>query len=210
VRVHYAADRAPESFDELIWAIGRTPNSHGIGLERAGVDLDADGHVKVDECQNTNMPNVYAVGDVTGRFPLTPVAIAAGRRLADRVFGGQADRRLDYENIPTVVFSHPPIGSIGLAERDARERFGDAAVTVHEHGFTPLYYGVLEHKVRSRMKLVCAGDEERVVGAHVIGEGADEMLQGFAVAVRLGATKGDFDDTVAIHPTNAEEFVTMT
>jgi glutathione reductase (NADPH) len=210
VRVHYAADRAPESFDELIWAIGRTPNSHGIGLERAGVDLDADGHVKVDECQNTNMPNVYAVGDVTGRFPLTPVAIAAGRRLADRVFGGQADRRLDYENIPTVVFSHPPIGSIGLAERDARERFGDAAVTVHEHGFTPLYYGVLEHKVRSRMKLVCAGDEERVVGAHVIGEGAAEMLQGFAVAVRLGATKGDFDDTVAIHPTNAEEFVTMT
>lgn len=210
VRVHYTGDRPPASFDELIWAIGRTPNTHGIGLEHTGVNVGADGRVAVDDYQNTNVPGVYAVGDVTGRAELTPVAIAAGRRLADRVFGGQADRRLDYENIPTVVFSHPPVGSVGLAERDARERFGGAAVTVYEHRFTPLYYGVLEHKVGSRMKLVCAGDDERVVGLHVIGDGADEMLQGFAVAVRLGAAKRDFDDTVAIHPTNAEEFVTMT
>lgn len=209
LRVHYATGCEPESFDTLIWAIGRSPNTHGIGLEHAGIEVDSDGHVVVDDYQNTNMPGVYAVGDVTGRAELTPVAIAAGRRLADRVFGGQADRHLDYENIPTVVFSHPPVGSVGLTEGEARERFGDAAVTVYEHGFTSLYYGVLEHKVGSRMKLVCAGGEERVVGVHVIGDGADEMLQGFAVAVRMGATKRDFDDTVAIHPTNAEEFVTI-
>ncbi|MES1945018.1 glutathione-disulfide reductase [Salinisphaera sp. PC39] len=210
VRVHYATDRAPETFDTLIWAIGRTPNTHGIGLDRVGVEPDAGGYVPVDDYQNTSVEGVYAVGDVTGRAELTPVAIAAGRRLADRLFGGQADRHLDYANIPTVVFSHPPIGSVGLSEAEARERFGDGAVTVYETRFNSLYYGVLEHKVASRMKLVCTGDEERIVGAHVIGDGADEMLQGFAVAVRMGATKRDFDDTVAIHPTSAEEFVTMT
>lgn len=210
VRVQYQTDREAESFDELIWAIGRGPNSHDIGLEHAGVDVDADGHIAVDDYQNTNIPGIYAVGDVTGRAELTPVAIAAGRRLADRLFGGESDRHLDYENIPTVVFAHPPVGAVGLSEQAARERFGDAAIKVYESRFKALYYGVLEHKVGSYMKLVCAGDEERVVGVHIIGLGADEMLQGFAVAVRMGATKRDFDDTVAIHPTSAEELVTMT
>lgn len=210
VRVEYATDKPAESFDTLIWAIGRSPNIHGLNLENAGVDVDAKGYVETDKYQNTNVEGVYAVGDVTGRLELTPVAIAAGRRLADRIFGKKIDRHLDYTNVPTVVFSHPPIGTVGLTEAQARERFGDAAVKVYSSHFNALYYGVLEHKSASDMKLVCVGDDEKVVGVHLIGEGADEMLQGFAVAVRMGATKRDFDDTVAIHPTSAEELVTMT
>jgi glutathione reductase (NADPH) len=154
------------------------------------------------------VPGVYAIGDVTGREALTPVAIAAGRRLADRVFGGMAGRPLSYDLIPTVVFSHPPIGTVGLTEAAARELHGDA-VKVYRSGFVPMYYALAEHKRRAEMKLVCVGPEQKIVGLHVIGQGADEMLQGFAVAVKMGATKRDFDDTVAIHPTAAEEFVTM-
>lgn len=210
VRVEYTTDRASEVFGTLIWAIGRTPNTHGLNLEEAGVEVDAKGYVQTDKYQNTNIEGVYAVGDVSGRLELTPVAIAAGRRLADRLFGGQIDRHLDYENVPTVVFSHPPIGTVGLTESQACERFGDAAVKVYSSHFTSLYYGVVEHKSPSDMKLICVGKEEKVVGVHLIGEGADEMLQGFAVAVRMGASKRDLDDTVAIHPTSAEEVVTMT
>jgi glutathione reductase (NADPH) len=148
------------------------------------------------------------VGDVTGRIPLTPVAIAAGRRLADRLFGGQPERRLDYDIVPTVIFGHPPIGAIGLSEAKARELHG-TAVRVYTSTFVPLYHAMTVRKPHTHMKLVTVGDEERIVGAHVIGPGADEMLQGFAVALRMGARKRDFDDTVAIHPTSAEEFVTM-
>jgi glutathione reductase (NADPH) len=151
---------------------------------------------------------VYGVGDVTGRPRLTPVAIAAGRRLADRLFGGMKDRKLDYEMIPTVVFSHPTIGTVGLTESESRAKFGDA-IRVYESRFTPMYHALTRAKPKSIMKLIVAGEEERVVGCHVFGMGADEMLQGFAVAIRMGATKRDFDDTVAIHPTSAEEFVTM-
>lgn len=196
-------------FDEVIWAIGRDPHNNGIGQQQAGVALDGRGHVRVDDYQNTNIEGIYALGDCTGRVELTPVAIAAGRRLADRVFGGQTNRHLDYNNIPSVVFSHPPIGSVGLSEERAREQF-DEAVRIYDSSFVNMYYGMLDHKPVSRMKLVCVGPEERIVGAHVVGDGADEMLQGFAVAVRMGATKADFDDTVAIHPTSAEEMVTMT
>jgi glutathione reductase (NADPH) len=167
------------------------------------------GYVHADEWQATNVPGVYAIGDVTGRAALTPLAIAAGRRLSDRLFGGMPDRKLDYENVPTVIFGHPPIGTIGLTEPEARARFGAQNVKVYTSGFVPLYHALTAHKPRAQMKLVTAGPEERIVGAHVIGEGADEMLQGFAVAVRMGARKRDFDDTVAIHPTSAEEFVTM-
>jgi glutathione reductase (NADPH) len=149
------------------------------------------------------------VGDVTGQAQLTPVAIAAGRRLSDRLFGGQQDRYLDYHNIPTVVFGHPPIGTVGLTEDEARVQYGDEAVTVFRSGFVPMYHALTTRKPRTEMKLVTVGPEKRVVGVHVIGAGADEMLQGFAVAVRMGATKRDFDDTVAIHPTSAEELVTM-
>lgn len=195
-------------FDTVIWAIGRTPNTAGLDLAAAGVILDADGHIPTDHLQNTNVKGIYAVGDVTGRMPLTPVAIAAARRLADRLFGGQAERYLPYENIPTVVFSHPPIGTVGLTESEAREIHGEA-VKVYQTRFTSMYYALTERKVKTAMKLVTVGAKEKVVGVHIIGPGADEMLQGFAVAVRMGATKRDLDDTVAIHPTSAEELVTM-
>ncbi len=195
--------------DRLIWAIGRTPNTGDLALERIGLEPNSDGEIGVDAYQDTAVAGVHALGDVTGGMELTPVAIAAGRRLADRLFGGMPERRLDYHNIPTVVFSHPPIGTVGLTEAEAREAYGDT-VKIYTSHYVALYYGVLEHKTGSCMKLVCEGADERIVGAHVIGDGADEMLQGFAVAVKMGATKKDFDDTVAIHPTCAEEFVTMT
>ena len=174
----------------------------------AGVALDACDFVPTDEFQNTNVAGVYAIGDVTGRAALTPVAIAAGRRLSDRLFGGKSDRRLEYEMIPTVVFTHPPIGTVGLTESEARAKYGDA-VKVYVADFTPMYHALTTRKTHTDMKLVCVGAEEKIVGCHVIGAGADEMLQGFAVAIRMGATKRDFDDTVAIHPTSSEELVTM-
>ncbi len=194
--------------DALFWTIGRHANTEGLGLDAAAVRRDNDGHVVVDEWQNTTTPGVYAIGDVTGRATLTPVAIAAGRRLADRLFGGKPEAKLDYNDIPSVVFSHPPIGTVGLSEADARAAHGDA-VKVYTTRFINMYYAVSEKKALTHMKLVCVGPEERVVGVHVIGRGADEMIQGFAVAVKLRATKADFDRTVAIHPTAAEELVTM-
>jgi glutathione reductase (NADPH) len=195
-------------FDAVIWAIGRTPATEALGLEQIGLPLTAMGYIDTDRFQNTTVPGVYAIGDVTGREPLTPVAIAAGRRLADRLFGGKPDRHLDYALIPTVIFSHPPIGTVGLSEPEARALHGDA-VKVYGASFVPMYHALTERKSRVEMKLVCLGAEERIIGLHVLGHGADEMLQGFAVAVKMGARKRDFDDTVAIHPTVAEEFVTM-
>ena len=194
--------------DSVMWAIGRTPSVEDIGLEAAGVVLDTYGFIMTDDYQVTSVPNIYAIGDVTGRAQLTPVAIAAGRRLSDRVFGGQTGRRLDYENIPTVIFSHPPIGTVGLTEAAARAKYGND-VHVYTSGFVPMYHALTTRKVRAEMKLVTVGAERKIVGLHVIGAGADEMLQGFAVAVKMGATKKDLDDTVAIHPTSAEELVTM-
>ena len=195
-------------FDELIWAIGRHPSTANLGLEATAVALDDGGHVVVDEFQSTGEPGIYAVGDVTGRAELTPVAIAAGRRLSDRLFGGQSGRKLSYDLIPTVVFSHPPVGTIGLSEEDARRRYGDS-IKVYAASFVGMFNAVTQAKPKTSMKLVCEGSEERVVGCHVIGAGADEMMQGFAVAMSLGARKRDFDDTIAIHPTSAEELVTM-
>ncbi len=194
--------------DCVLWAVGREPNTAALNLEAAGVAVDAYGNIPTDLYQKTNVDNVFALGDVTGREQLTPVAIAAGRRLADRLYGGMQDRHLDYRLIPTVIFSHPPMGTVGMTERAAREQYGDA-VKVYESAFTGMFYALGEKKERSVMKLITAGGDERVVGCHVIGDGADEMMQGFAVAVRMGATKRDFDDTVAIHPTSSEEFVTM-
>lgn len=194
--------------DTLIWAIGRDPNTDALDLARAGVTLNPDGTLPTDPYQNTNVPGIYAIGDVTDRFHLTPVAIAAGRRLADRLFGKQPERRLLYRNIPTVVFSHPPIGTIGLTEEAAWEQYG-TGVKIYQTRFRPMYHAFTTHPRHTHMKLVCVGPDERIVGCHLIGDGADEMLQGFAVAIRMGATKRDFDDTVAIHPTSAEELVTM-
>ncbi len=197
-----------EGFDVLIWAIGRRPLSEELDLGAAGVESDAQGYIPTDKFQQTNVKGIYAIGDVTGRAQLTPVAIAAGRRLSDRLFGGMAERYLPYENIPTVVFSHPPIGTVGVTESEARETHGEA-VKVYQTRFTAMYDVFTERKQKTAMKLVTVGAQERVVGCHIIGPGADEMLQGFAVAIRMGATKQDFDDTVAIHPTSGEELVTM-
>ncbi|MEL7025430.1 MAG: glutathione-disulfide reductase [Pseudomonadota bacterium] len=195
-------------FDCVIWAVGRDPAIHDLDLARAGVAMDSDGFIVVDEWQKTATDHIFALGDVTGAVALTPVAIAAGRRLADRIFGGMKDRRLEYRDIATVVFSHPPMGTVGLTETEARDQYGDT-VRVYTSQFTPMRYALGDYKRRAAMKLVVAGDDERIVGCHVFGDGADEMMQGFAVAIRMGATKRDFDDTVAIHPTSAEELVTM-
>ena len=195
-------------FDSVIWAVGRSPNTGNLNLEAAGIEAMPNGVIPVDDYQNTNVRGIYAIGDVTGRVALTPVAIAAGRRLAERLFNNQADSKVDYTNIPSVVFSHPPIGTVGMTEAGARERFADE-VTVYASEFTPMRYALTAHGSVTAMKLVCAGQEQRVVGIHVIGDNADEMLQGFAVAVKMGATKADFDSTIAIHPSSAEELVTM-
>ncbi|SQI34445.1 Glutathione reductase [Leminorella richardii] len=195
--------------DCLIWAIGRVPATDSINLSAAGVEVNERGYIPVDKFQNTNVAGVYAVGDNTGAVELTPVAVAAGRRLSERLFNNKPDEHLDYSNIPTVVFSHPPIGTIGLTEEEARKQYGDDQVKTYKSSFTAMYTAVTSHRQPCRMKLVCAGAEEKIVGIHGIGFGMDEILQGFAVAVKMGATKKDFDNTVAIHPTAAEEFVTM-
>ena len=195
--------------DCVIWAIGRAPHTAGLRPQAAGVMLDERGYVRVDKYQDTNVPGIHAVGDVTGQVELTPVAVAAGRRLAERLFNGRPDEHLDYRNIPSVVFSHPPMGTAGLTEPEARAQHGDGAVRVYQSAFTAMYSAVTQHRQSARMKLVCVGPDERIVGIHGIGYGMDEILQGFAVALKMGATKRDFDDTVAIHPTAAEEFVTM-
>lgn len=194
--------------DTLLWAVGRVPNTDTLNLAAAGLTTTPSGAITTDPYQNTEVAGIYAIGDVTEHFHLTPVAIAAGRRLADRLFGNQPDRRLPYENIASVVFSHPPIGTIGLTEEEARQQFGNA-VRIYQSQFRPMYHAFTPRQPQTVMKLVCVGVEEKIVGCHLIGAGADEILQGFAVAIRMGATKRDFDDTVAIHPTSAEELVTM-
>uniref|UniRef100_A0A8C2INS0 Glutathione reductase, mitochondrial n=2 Tax=Cyprinus carpio TaxID=7962 RepID=A0A8C2INS0_CYPCA len=195
--------------DCLLWAIGREPNTAGLNLSSIGVKLDERGHIVVDDFQNTTRAGVYAVGDVCGRALLTPVAIAAGRKLAHRLFEGKADSKISYNNIATVVFSHPPIGTVGLTEDEAIKTWGKDSVKVYTTSFTPMYYAMTTRKSQCIMKLVCAGKNEKVVGLHMQGFGCDEMLQGFAVAVNMGATKEDFDRTIAIHPTSSEELVTL-
>lgn len=195
--------------DCLVWAIGREPMTDNLNLEASGVAVNEKGYISVDKYQNTSVPGIYAVGDNTGAIELTPVAVAAGRRLSERLFNNKPDEHLDYSNVPTVVFSHPPIGTVGLSEPQAREQYGDDEVKVYKSAFTAMYTAVTQHRQPCRMKLVCIGKEEKIVGIHGIGYGMDEMLQGFAVALKMGATKRDFDNTVAIHPTGAEEFVTM-
>nr|BAJ78609.1 glutathione reductase [Fusarium oxysporum] len=215
--ITYKDDQGNEScvsdVDNLIWAIGRTPETKGIGLEEAGVKLGEKGHILVDEYQNTAVDNIYALGDVTGEVELTPVAIAAGRRLAHRLFGGPefANLKLDYNNVPSVVFSHPEVGSIGLTEPQAIEKYGKDNIKVYKTSFTAMYYAMMEpeQKGPTNYKLIVAGPEEKVIGLHIMGLGSGEMLQGFGVAVKMGATKADFDSCVAIHPTSAEELVTL-
>ena len=201
-------DRENKGFDELIWAIGRHPNTEGMNLAAVDIATDEAGYIPTDKFQKTNIDNIFALGDVTGRAPLTPVAIAAGRRLADRLYDNQTDRHLNYDLVPTIVFSHPPIGTVGLTEGQARETHGDS-VKIYQARFTAMYNALTKHEVKTAMKLVCIGAQEKVVGCHIMGPGVDEMLQGFAVAIRMGACKKDLDDTIAIHPTSSEELVTM-
>ncbi|KAE9531028.1 glutathione-disulfide reductase [Testudinibacter aquarius] len=202
-------DGREQIVDTLVWAIGREPATDNLNLAAAGVETNAKGYIPVDKFQNTNVKGIYAVGDNTGAVELTPVAVAAGRRLSERLFNHKPNEHLNYNLIPTVVFSHPPIGTIGLTEPQAIEQYGEANVKVYKSSFTAMYTAVTQHRQPCRMKLVCAGPDEKIVGLHGIGFGVDEMIQGFAVAIKMGATKADFDNTVAIHPTGSEEFVTM-
>jgi glutathione reductase (NADPH) len=208
LRLRDADGTTSEPFDAVLFATGRQPNTDGLHLDRVAVATDVRGHVQVDAWQATTVEGVYAIGDVTGHLALTPVAIAAARRLMDRLYGGKHDAKLDYRDVATVVFAHPPIATVGLTEADARAQHGDA-VQVFRTNFRPMLYALADVPQRSLFKLVCVGEERRVVGIHLLGEGADEIMQGFAVAMKRGITLDDLHDTVAIHPTSAEEVVLM-
>lgn len=195
--------------DVVICAVGRKPRTGNLNLQKLNVKTDKKGLIRVDKYQNTSVKGIYALGDVTNGPALTPVAIAAGRRLADRLFGQQPKARLNYDNISSVVFSHPPVGSVGLSEQEAIEKHGLEQIKIYQTRFNPMYDALSEDKIPTAMKLVTLGKKEKIIGLHVIGYGADEMLQGFGVAIKMGACKKDFDNTVAIHPTSAEELVTM-
>lgn len=208
IRIHFE-DGSTHTASQVIWATGRRPNVEGLQLEKAGVTLNERGFIKVDEYQNTVVKGIYALGDVTGEKELTPVAIKAGRTLSERLFNGKTNAKMDYTTIPTVVFSHPAIGTVGLTEEEAIKEYGQENIKVYTSKFASMYSAVTNHRQEARFKLVTAGADEKVVGLHGIGYGVDEMIQGFAVAIKMGATKADFDATVAIHPTGSEEFVTM-
>ena len=205
----YFEDGTTHTSQKVIWAVGRKANVHQLNLEAAGVELTERGFIQVDEYQNTTTPGIYALGDVSGEKELTPVAIKAGRTLAERLFNGKTDAKMDYELIPTVVFSHPAIGSIGLTQEQAEAKYGVENIKVYQSTFAGMYSAITVHRQMTKLKLITLGEEEKVIGLHGIGGGIDEMIQGFAVAVKMGATKADFDATVAIHPTASEEFVTM-
>jgi glutathione reductase (NADPH) len=201
---------AQQNVDQVIWAIGRHPATDAINLAATSVATDEKGYIKVDEYQQTNVTGIYCVGDImAGGIELTPVAVKAGRQLSERLFNHKPDAKMDYNLVPTGVFSHPPIGTIGLTEPEAIAKFGEDNVKVYQSSFTAMYTAVTQHRQPCRMKLVCVGPDEKVVGLHGIGFTVDEMIQGFAVAMKMGATKADFDAVVAIHPTGSEEFVTM-
>ncbi|KAI0804985.1 putative glutathione protein, partial [Xylaria sp. FL0064] len=215
--IHYKDSKGEgklSDVDHLIWAVGRVPETDHLGLENAGVKVNEKGYIVADDYQNTSVDNIFALGDVCGRVELTPVAIAAGRRLAERLYGPPslfADARLDYSNIPSVVFAHPEVGAIGLTEPEAIEKYGRENIKIYATNFTAMYYAMMdpEDKGPTKYKVICTGPEEKVVGLHIMGLGSGEMLQGFGVAMKMGATKKDFDSCVAIHPTSAEELVTL-
>ena len=208
IQIHFE-DGTTHTSQKVIWAVGRKANVHQLNLEAAGVELTERGFIQVDEYQNTTTAGIYALGDVSGEKELTPVAIKAGRTLAERLFNSKTDAKMDYELIPTVVFSHPAIGSIGLTQEQAEAKYGAENIKVYQSTFAGMYSAITVHRQMTKLKLITLGEEEKVIGLHGIGEGIDEMIQGFAVAVKMGATKADFDATVAIHPTASEEFVTM-
>ena len=191
---------------EVMFATGRVPNTVGLGLDAAGVKLGKRGKVGVDAASRTNIENIYAVGDVTDRVNLTPVAIREGHAFADSIFGGKP-WTVDHDNIPTAVFSEPEIGTVGLAEHAAREKVG--AIDIYKARFRPMKYTLSGRDERMLMKLVVDAASQKVVGCHVLGPDAAEMVQIAAIAIGMGATKADFDRTMALHPSAAEELVTM-
>jgi glutathione reductase (NADPH) len=197
----------PLEFDCVMVATGRVPNSQGLGLETIGVAVGARGAIVVDRFSRTNVPHVYAVGDVTDRVQLTPVAIREGQAVADSLFGGGEPYAPDYSCVPSAVFSHPPIAAVGMTERQARERLGK--VKVYQSDFCPMKNVLAGRNERSLYKLVVDAASDRIVGIHMIGPEAPEILQAAAIAVKAGLTKADFDATVAIHPTMAEELVLL-
>ncbi len=196
--------------EKVIWAIGRKPNIDDLQLEKAQITCTPLGYIQVDDWQNTSTPFIYALGDVTGKVELTPVAVAAGRTLAERLFNKKENAKIDYDDVPSVIFSHPPIGTIGLTQAQAEQVYGRDAVNIYQTEFTAMYSAVTRYREKTLMKLICRKTDEKIVGLHLIGESADEILQGFAVAISMGATKADLDRCIAIHPTSAEELVTLT
>ena len=194
------------TFEKVLFATGRSPNTRGLGLEEIGVSLNEKGAIEVDEQMNTSVSGIYAIGDVTDRINLTPVAIHEGRIFAGNHFAGE-DRVMDYELIPTTIFSQPPLSTVGLTEAEARERYDD--IVIYKSIFKPMKYSLGKINEKTLMKLVVDGKSDRVLGVHMVGADAGEIIQGFAVALRAGATKTDFDRTVGVHPSSSEEFVTM-
>jgi glutathione reductase (NADPH) len=199
-------DGSSETFDLVMFATGRKPNTANLGLEQAGVRLREDGAIVVDKCSQSSVPSIHAIGDVTNRINLTPVATHEGMALAKTLFGGQTTPA-DHENVPTAVFSHPNLATVGLSEEQARHRYG--AVDIYKSAFRSLKHTMGKSEEKVFMKLVVDAASQRVVGAHMIGPEAGEIIQGIAIAVKLGATKLQFDSTIGIHPTAAEEFVTL-
>lgn len=196
----------PITVDCVLFATGRVPNTTGLGLESAGVELDDKGAVKVDADSKSSCPSIYAVGDVTNRIQLTPIAIREGQAFADTVFGGKP-HRVDYANVPSAVFSHPPMAGVGMTEGEAKQKLG--SVKVYLSDFRAMKNVLANRNERALYKMVCEGETERVVGLHMIGPDAPEILQAAAIAVKAGLTKAQFDDTVALHPSMAEELVLM-
>jgi glutathione reductase (NADPH) len=199
-------DGSSDRFDLVLFATGRKPNTAGLGLEAAGVKLAADGAVIVDNYSKSSVDSIHAIGDVTNRLNLTPVATAEGMALAKTLFGG-TPTPVDHENVPTAIFAHPNIGSVGLSEEKARERHGK--IDIYKTAFRSLKHSMGRNEERIFMKLVVDAASQRVLGAHMLGPDAGEVIQGIAIAVKLGATKAQFDATIGIHPTAAEEFVTL-
>ncbi|PQE03197.1 glutathione-disulfide reductase protein [Rutstroemia sp. NJR-2017a BBW] len=201
--------------NELLWAVGRKPATENLDLEVVGIDTNDRDYIKVDGFQNTSVPGIYALGDVTGQLELTPVAIAAGRQLSNRIFGPPqfAQSALSYSLVPTVVFAHPEVGTIGITEPEAIAKYGQGNIKVYHAKFAAMFYDFFPAEEKEHLptefKIICEGPEEKIVGLHLIGLGVGEMLQGFGVAIKMGARKRDFDACVAIHPTSAEEIVTM-
>jgi glutathione reductase (NADPH) len=192
--------------DDVVFAIGRDPYTKGLGLENAGVQINEKGAIVVDEYSKTNVDSIYAVGDVTDRVNLTPVAIREGAAFADTVFGGKP-RGYDHDTIASAVFTQPPVGTVGLSEVEARRKYGK--IDIYKSTFTPMKYMLTEHRSRMLIKLIVRASDDVVIGCHMVGDDSPEIIQAVGIAVKAGLTKAQFDDTCAVHPSVAEELVTM-